>query len=84
MANFDTSTPQLKVVKKLLDAYVSLDMSNAEPLLSKNFQYQPFPETGLPKEAKGGHIQRIAGILAAVSKFEVCIRHLRTAFKLAN
>ena len=56
MVGFDT--PQSKVVKKLLDAYCSLDANNLEPLLSKNYQYLPFPEnTDLPKHTKESHLQ---------------------------
>ena len=56
MVGFDT--PQSKVVEKLLDAYCSLDANNLEPLLSKNYQYLPFPEnTDLPKHTKESHLQ---------------------------
>ena len=74
MANFDTSTPQLKVTKRLLDAYVSADISNVEPLISKNFQYEPLPEsTELSKQAKEGHVQKWGRILSSVKKLEVRI-----------
>jgi len=52
MSNFDISTPQLENIKRLIDACISLDMSNIEPLLSKKYQQQPFHEiTDLPKGA---------------------------------
>jgi len=85
MSDFDTSTPRLVAVKGLLDAYISLDMNNVEPFLSKNYQYQPFPETtNIPIEAKESHMQRFEELLAAVSKLEVRIRCLTTAFKHAD
>jgi len=76
MANFDTS-PQLALVKKWLDAYLSLDVKNVEPLISQNFQYEAFPEaTDIPEEAKEKHIEKYREILAAGSKFEVGIQAL--------
>jgi len=79
----DFNTPQSKVVKRLLDAYSSLDMNNAQPLLSKNYQYLPFPEnTDLPKQTKEGHLQMWGGMLSSATKFEVRIEHRGTVFKL--
>ena len=61
----DFNTPQSKVIKRLLDAYCSLDMNNAQPLLSKNYQYLPFPEnTDLPKQTKEGHLKTWGGMLS--------------------
>jgi hypothetical protein len=78
MVNFDASTPQLKVVKNWIDAYLTFDIKNVEPPISKNFQYQAFPETtDLPKETKENHIERYGEILAGTSKAEVRIQHRR-------
>jgi hypothetical protein len=80
MVDFDT--PQLKAVKNLLDAYISLDMNNVEPLLSKNYQYEPLPEsTELSKLSREIHLQMWGEAFSSVNKLEVCIRHRRTAFK---
>ena len=85
MVNFDASTPQLKTVKKLCDAYLSLNMNDAEPFLSKNYQYEAFPEsTDLPKQTKESHLQTWGGVFSLVNKHEVRIRHRRTAFKLRS
>jgi hypothetical protein len=74
MTNLDAS-PQLTLVKKWFDAYATLDISNAEPLVSKKFQYHPLPESmGLPKEERGEHVQRIRKMFPMFSKFEVCIQ----------
>ena len=82
MVELDTSTPQLKAIKKLADAYVSRDVNNAEPLLSKDFQYEGFPEsTDLPKQTKESHLQTWKEVLITVNKCDVRIRHHRTAFK---
>ena len=87
MADFDASTPQLKVIKKLMDAYLSFDMKNVESLLSKNYQYQPAPTpeiTDLPKEAEERRVGRFKAIFSALSTVEVRTQHRRIAFKLAD
>jgi hypothetical protein len=43
MASIDAPTPQLKAIKKWLDALTSLDISKVEPLISWTFKYQSFP-----------------------------------------
>ena len=80
MTDFDASTPQLKLVKKLADAYLSLETSNIEPLLSKNYQYEALPD--FPKQTKEGHLQMWEGIFSTLNKLEVRIQHRRTAYKL--
>jgi len=85
MINIDATTPQLKAVKDLIDAYCSLDISKIEPFISKNFKFQTFPKTiDIPEEAREVHIERYRGILAAVAKLEVRIQHRRTALKLTD
>lgn len=60
MVDFDT--PLLKLIKKLIDAYISLDMNNVEPLLSKDYQWEVLPEsTNLPKQMKESHLQAWGG-----------------------
>ena len=83
MADFDASTPQLKAWKKLSDAYLSLDMDSVEPHLSKDFEYEPLPEsTDVSKQTKESHLQMWRKVFSLVNKHEVCIRHQSTAFKL--
>ena len=83
MVVFDTSTPVLRAAKELCDAYMTLDMNNIQPLLSKNYQYEVAPQcTDFPNLTKEGHLQLWGGVLAAVNKLEVRIRHWRAAFKL--
>jgi hypothetical protein len=54
MANIDAPTPQLKAIKKWLDALTSLDISKVEPLISRTFKYQSYPKIiDLPEQAKG-------------------------------
>jgi len=85
MSNLDATTPQLKVVKNLLDAYCTLDISKIEPFISKNFKFQTFPETiNLPNEGREVHIQRYKGLLAAMAKLEARTTRQRTSFKLAD
>ena len=74
MSSFDTSTPQLALVKNWLDAYLTLDIKNVEPFISKNFQFQTLPETtDIPTEEKEKHLERYKVLLSALSKIEVSI-----------
>jgi hypothetical protein len=64
----------LKAVKNLLDAYISLDLNNVEPLISKNYHYEPLPEsTDLSKQSKEDHLQVWKGVFSSVNKLEVRI-----------
>jgi hypothetical protein len=47
-------TPQVKLVKRLSDAYSTLNINNVEPLLSKDFQFETVPESAnLPHTDEG-------------------------------
>ena len=72
MANIDSSSPQLAVVKNLLESYMSLDTKNIEPLLSKNYLCQRFPRSSeLPDETRKTHLEAWGSRLALMEKFEV-------------
>lgn len=59
MVDFDTSSPKLKAVKQLLDTYISLDLNNLKPLISKDYQYEPLPESlDIANQGKEDHIQK--------------------------
>jgi len=82
MVDFDTSTPQLKAVKQLLDAYISLDSNNVRPLISKDYQYEPLPKSpDITDKGKEDHIQEWREMLSLLTKYDVRIRQQRTAFK---
>jgi len=79
MVDFDLSTPQLKAVKNMIDAYISLDLNNLAPLLSKDYQYEAFPKsTDFPVQTKESHLQVWGKIFSPVNKLDVRIRHWRT------
>ena len=83
MVDFDTSSPKLKAVKQLLDAYISLDLNNLKPLISKDYQYEPLPESlDIANQGKEDHIQKWGQIFSLLTKFDVRIRQQRIAFKL--
>ena len=83
MVNIDATTPQLKLVKQLLEAYISRDIDKVVPFISKDFKFESFPKTAdLPDEAGVAHIQRYGPILTALTKAEVSIQHHRMPFKL--
>jgi hypothetical protein len=84
MVSLDASTPQLKLAKKWIDAYSSLDASNLDLLLSKHYKHQTFPKSTHPEETKEEHIKRYGGLASLITKLEVRIQHRRTTFELAN
>ena len=76
ITNFNATTPQLKAVKKLFEAYLSLDIKNIEPHIAKDFKFQTFPKIAdLPDEAKGTHAERYGPAFALMTKAEVCTRN---------
>jgi len=85
MVDFDANTPQLKALKKLVDAYVSLDLNNLESILSKDYRYEAIPAIPeVPIQTKESHIQMWKEVYSLVSKQKVRIRHWRTASNLAG
>ena len=88
MANIDASTPQLKAVKKWIDAICSLDMSGVVPLISSNFKYQSFPKTihlpDIHEQEKDAHIQWLGGLMATLTKIEVRLQRRLQASRLIS
>ena len=86
MATVDASTPQLKVVQKWIDAYVSLDINNLNTVFSKDYKHQTLPKSmGIPEETKDEYIKRYGGVLPLFTKFEVRIQQYRmTALRSAD
>jgi hypothetical protein len=86
MANIDPTTPQLEAVKKFIDAYISLNINNVGPHISKNFTFQTFPKIDdMPDETKGTHFERYGSVLSLFTKVEVrIIQRRRTARPLAD
>ena len=86
MATVDASTPQLKVVQKWIDAYVSLDISNLDTVFSKDYKHQTLPKSmGIPEETKDEYTKRYGGVLPLFTKFEVRIQQYRmTALRSAD
>ena len=71
MNDFNADTPQLEVVKKWLDALSTLDIQNAEPFLSRHYQYQAFPESpSVPNSTKEQYMEQWKGIMGALGKLE--------------
>ena len=85
MANIDATTPQLKAVKKWVEAYTTLDVDKVGPVVSKDFKFQSFPKTvDIPDEPKGAHIQKYRGVLTAMTKLEVRFQHRMPSRSQAN
>lgn len=84
MVNIEATTPQLRVVKGLADALVSRDLSNAEPILSKDFILKSFPKAAeLPDLTKEEYLQKYSAVLALFGKMEVRTQHLGIACELS-
>ena len=74
MTNIDANTPQLKAVKRWLDAYASRDPNEFDSILSKNYKHRTLPESiGVLEETKEEHIRRYKGFLPTVTKYDVRI-----------
>lgn len=67
--NINATTPQLKLVKKWMEGYHSLNMDNVEPHVSKNFKEQACFHTA--DEAKGEHSERYGKVLGSMTNLEV-------------
>ena len=73
MVDFGAS-PQLKAIKRLMNAYTSLDMNNVGPLLSKNYQQQSFPaSTDPPEEVRRRRFGRFKEISVRVGNYWKCV-----------
>ena len=81
MSDFDASTPQLRVVKDMIDAFTFLNPSGLDTLFAKGYRYEAMYGapglTGLGNENHSGRIQRL---LAEVSKLDVGTQQRRTVF----
>lgn len=72
MANIDATTPQLKAVKTLIDAMGSLELKNADPILSKHFVLKSFPKTAeQPDMTREVYLRDFGAKLKAFTKAEV-------------
>ena len=78
MPTLEATTPQLKVVKELIDAFVSLDMNNIVPYFTtKPYTVQSFPkaaELSSKAENEGG-AEKFAALLSLFKKVEVHTQH---------
>ena len=75
LTNFNATTPQTKAVKDLFEAYLSLNIDNIKPFITKDFKFQTFPKIkGLPDEPKEGHFNRYGTLFSVVSRAEVRIQ----------
>ena len=72
MANINATTPQLQVFKSVVEAYMTRDLSNVAPYLSKDFKFQTFPKIAdLPDLAKAEHVEKYGAIYRSFSKVDV-------------
>ena len=77
--NFNATTPQLKVVDRAFQAYRTCDLTNAAPILSKNFVYKPFPKVpDLGDQTKEEHLASLGPKITKLVKLEVRIQRRGT------
>ena len=75
MSSFDATTPQLRVVKNLIDAY-RVDFKTIKPFLSKDFKFQTLPkDPELPDQTMEEHIEMYAPFFSSFTKLEVRAQH---------
>jgi hypothetical protein len=59
-------------VKNFIDAFLSRDIGNIQPLIAKNYVFQTFPKSAEPSgETQEAQMQRHGKILAQITKLEV-------------
>ena len=85
MFNLDPSTPQLKVVKDLMDGITSFNLDEVVTLLSKKFQYEVLNGvTDLAKLDKERYAAMVQGLLDGIAKVDVSIQQRRTILNPTN
>lgn len=83
LTDFKATTPQSKVVGNLFKGLATLDISNIEPFVSKDFKYRTFPKTdNLPDQSKAACLEKYGTVISLFTKMEVCIRNDRRARRL--
>ena len=83
MCSLNATTPQLKVVENFIDGYISFDVKNVEPHVSKDFMYQSFPKAhDLPVRPKEQRFEGFKPVLSLVTKLDVSNRRGGTTFRL--
>ena len=82
MADFAAPTPQLKVLKAAIDGYLTRDISNAAPLISKDFKFRTFPkDPDHPDDGREEHIKKYGPLFASFTDAKVSTQSRRTAFE---
>ena len=85
MADINTTTPQLKAVKRWIDAYASLDIQKIDSLFSRNFKHQTLPKSlGRDEETREDYIVRLGRVLPMFTSFRVRTWRWIAVSKLEN
>lgn len=85
MTFIDATTPQLKLVDQMFEAYTTRDMKNVAPFFSKDFAYRSLPKIAdLPDQTKEGHVEAFQPLFAGLVKLDVRIHHRVTGFELTG
>lgn len=85
VTSINPTTPQLNAVKNFFDAYLTLDLNNVEPFVSKDFQYQTFPKIAdHPDEMKGAHFERYAPLFSLLTEVEVRLQRQKVTLTMTG
>lgn len=83
MAYFNTTTPQLRFIERVFEAYRTRDLNNLALLYSRDFSYRWLPKAAeFPDETREGHIESLGPLFAKLAKVDVRIQHRGPAFEL--
>ena len=83
MNHIEGTTPQLKFVDRVFEAYRTRDHNNIGPLLSKNYTYRSFPKIAdLPDQTKEKQLAVFGPKFARLEKLDVHFQHRETILAL--
>ena len=76
MVDINATTPQMKVVKVLVDCFHSRDLRDLEPLISEDFVFKTFPKAPeLADLYREEYFLNYGTLFSSFAKVEVCVQH---------
>lgn len=82
MVNIEATSPQLQLVKDLLEAYCDFDMEKVGELLSKDYKFKTLPKhPDHPDQTKEEHLESYGRKLSLMVQLDVRPRRRKSGFK---
>jgi hypothetical protein len=79
------TTPQLKFIKRMFEAFSTRDFNNGTPFLSEGFSYTALPRIPeLPVQTKTEFIEMFGSLFAALTRLDVRILYFRAVLRLTG